>query len=83
MTIVPGVPETISRADYLRLVRSVGFETDELASLRFAYNGIYAVVYALDSDGRRFLDKTSGEPAVHTIFVRVVDPPPSFEGCAE
>lgn len=72
-TVINGVPETIQRDDYLRLVQSAGFDLPELLSLRFAHNGIYAEVFALNDDGQRFIDETSGQPATHLIFVRVVD----------
>lgn len=68
---VDGVPESISRVDYLRLIESVGFKVKDLRSLEFTTNGIYAEAYATDAEGRLIAD--GDEAAVHRVFVRVED----------
>ena len=77
---VPGVPETITREQYLGLLSAVGFEPNMLRSLEFRWDGIYAEVYATDERGARMPESggwvgdglPSDEPAVHRVFVRVV-----------
>jgi hypothetical protein len=68
---IEGVPETISRADYLRLMESVGFTPANLRELAFRPDGIYATVMVLDDTGRIVVDGT--KPATHEVYVRVVD----------
>lgn len=68
---VDAVPESISRYDYLALMRAVGFTPEDLIELRFATDGIYATVPVTDDSGRMVRD--GEEVATHTIFVKVVD----------
>lgn len=78
---LPGIPESIIRDEYLKLVESVGFDAKDLESLEFRWDGIYANVYATDEQGRRMVESggwagnglTSREPAMHRVFVRVED----------
>lgn len=67
--VIPGVPKTITRDEYLALVRAVGFQTKDLVSLEFKADGIYAEVFAKAADGNRGVDGTS--PATHRVYVRV------------
>lgn len=77
---VPGVPETIPRAAFLALVRSLGLDPELLHRLEFSVTGVYAEVFALDLDGRRYRDLRPGhedEAAMHRITIKIVeeDPP--------
>lgn len=69
--VIEGVPATITRADYTRLIEASGFTARDIVSLEFSPDGIHAVVFAKDSDGKRIID---GETlATHEVFVKVVD----------
>lgn len=69
---VPGIPETITRERYRALVEGAGFDVNELVSLRFEVNGIYAEVYATDENGRRFT--ADGKTvATHNVCIKVID----------
>lgn len=69
--IVPGVPETITREAYLSLVAATGMGPNNLVSLRFTTNGIYALAFVRDADGNMVRD--GNQAAKHRIFIRVVD----------
>lgn len=74
---IPAVPESITRADYLRLVESVGLDPKQVRSLEFRVDGIYAVVKAKNpATGKEILDYSpvgGDELAVHRIYIPVVD----------
>ena len=70
--VVPGVPDTITRADYMAWIESLGFEVKNLKSMRLEHHGIVAEVYATDDRGRWYV--IDGEnAATHTVTVRVTD----------
>lgn len=69
---VPGVPETITRDDYVAWIEALGFEAKNLKAMTLEHFGVTAVVYAVDEHGHKFT--ADGETAAtHTITVRVVD----------
>lgn len=71
-TTINGVPESISRADYLRLIESIGLNPNRLTMLEFRMDGIYADVKA--QHPVRGTDMVEGdEIATHRIYIRVVD----------
>lgn len=77
---IPGVPETITRAQYVALIESVGFKPNDLASLRFTVEGIYAEVFARNADGARIIDHSAADnddgsvaTVKHSVFIRVED----------
>lgn len=73
---IEGVPESISRAEYLNLITSVGLDPKNLKSLRFGANSITAVVFALDHTGARVLNKgNTGDPGYlkHTVIIHIKD----------
>lgn len=77
---INGIPETISRADYLGLIAGVGIDPHHVISLTFGPNSIDAVVPVLNEDGQRLLDPRLCEPdqgrwLAHTICIRVIDEP--------
>lgn len=69
---ITGVPESITRKDYLKLVRSIGIDPLDLVSLKFLQNGIYATVMLKDEKGDRYLTSENAV-ATHAIFIKVVD----------
>lgn len=70
---IPGVPEKISRSDYLRLIESVGLSIDNLISLEFGSRSITAKVYALNESGERYGTRVGGKsaPAIHSVAIEV------------
>ena len=71
---ITGIPERIARADYQRLIESVGFELDDLISLTFHANSIEATIAARDAEGHIYAEGgASNELAVHNISIPVED----------
>jgi hypothetical protein len=72
---ITSAPESITRADYIEMIRAAGFEPEDVHSLRFAIDGIYAEVFARGEDGQFCIGEIPGEdtapPAMHTVFVPV------------
>lgn len=67
------IPETIQRADYVRVIESLGLPLDNLLSLTFHSGSIDAELYALGPDGRLYREHDTDEVATHTIAIKVVD----------
>lgn len=75
---IPGIPETITRAEFLALQTAIGLPVEDVVSLEFRRDGVYAEVYAKDDNGEPLTaDKPGDEyaPAIHKVFIRVVDEP--------
>lgn len=73
---IPGVPESLTRAEYVALVEGAGFTATEVNALRFTPRGIYATLLVRNADGEQIpVDATSKKikTAKHTVFVKVVD----------
>lgn len=72
---IEGVPEYITRGQYLALFAACGFEPSQIVELRMAHEGVHALVFALDADGKRRLDFTPGEEQgghhKHRVFIPV------------
>lgn len=68
---LPGVPETITRQQYLDMIKSVGLEVENLLCLEFRPDGIYAEVYATDERGNNLVDVQSDEVVTHRVYIRV------------
>lgn len=76
----PGIPASITRNEYLDLIKALGIDTERLQylqALEFRWNVIYAELAALDDEGHMVID--GDEIAVHKIAIRVEDPE-SFHG---
>lgn len=52
---IPGVPESLTREQYLSFFTAAGIDPSNTVSLRFLPKGIEAIVWERDSEGRRFL----------------------------
>ena len=74
---IPGVPESLSREQYLSLFHGVGIDPARTLSLRFLADGVEAVVFAVDEQGKKILandheDLVAGSGwAKHTIHIPV------------
>lgn len=73
--IIEGVPEFITREDYIDLIAASGLDPNNLQDLRFSSDGIHAVVFHRDEDGARRLDNSPGATGYlkHRIFIPVRD----------
>lgn len=70
---ITGVPEKISRAEYLRLIEMTGFELGDIMSLVFHTNSIEAVVIARDAAGKCYAQPDTNDVALHHISIPVED----------
>lgn len=72
---IEGVPESISRAEYLKLISSVGLDPNNLYSLRFGGSSITAIVFARDPEtGVKVLNEgNTGDPGYlkHTVIIHI------------
>lgn len=70
MKKIEGVPESITREQYLDLMRAAGFEPDDLYSLTFRPDGIYATALPRDPETGKRIPRTetlTDEEAVKAI----------------
>jgi hypothetical protein len=65
---IEGVPEFLTRDQYLALFRSLGFVPEDISELRAAHDGVHALVFVRDADGKR---RYPG--AKHRVFIPVRD----------
>lgn len=74
---IEGVPASITRADYLRLIKGIGMDVTRVRSLELRGEGIYVAVKARrpgETSDIRTSDGYDGiECATHRVFVPVVD----------
>ncbi len=73
---IPGVPESLSREQYLSLFHGVGIDPARTLSLRFLADGVEAVVFEVDERGNKVLANDPENPdggswAKHTIHIPV------------
>jgi hypothetical protein len=69
--VLEGVPSSISHEDFLGLVRSIGLDPKNLRSLEFRNPGIYAEVFARNSEGHLIVGDDN-EIVTHKVFIPVV-----------
>ncbi|WP_307076488.1 hypothetical protein [Arthrobacter pascens] len=68
---INGIPESISREAYLSLISATGIDPGSIRKLTLTADGIYAVVFAVDGDGRKIIEPASGA-VKHTLYIPVV-----------
>jgi len=73
MKTIPGVPESLTREQYMSLVESVGFDGKYLRSLEFRIDGIYAEVFERNEKGNLVLDTKLDEPVINRVYIPVRD----------
>jgi hypothetical protein len=73
---IAGVPAVITRANYLEMIKSLGIDPDHLLEMRWGWNTITAVVFALDEEGNRYADQATMDIAKHEISIRISDDTP-------
>ncbi len=67
---IQGVPESITRQQYVDLVRAVGFDTAAVMSLEFAVDGIHAIVKER-KDGRDVIDLSRNGVVTNHVYIPV------------
>lgn len=73
---IHGVPESVPRERLLSLLRELGFEPNEVATLEFHHDGVYAEVYAHDPTREKGWRYAVGdEAATHRVCIRITDEP--------
>lgn len=70
---LPGVPESITRTEYLSLIEATGLDLKDVRKLEFRVHGIYAEVFVRNANGRMQIDDVTDEPFVHRVFIPVVE----------
>lgn len=72
---IEGVPDSIDRADYCALLAAYGFDPSCVQEIRFAHDGIHALVFEKDDQGHKILcDGRNGQAPgyrKHRIFVPI------------
>lgn len=71
MKTITAVPESIPRAQYLDLVRSLGFDPADIRKLEFRIDGIYAAVYERNDRGQLVIDKTTEDIVLNQVWIPV------------
>ena len=73
---IPGVPESITRDQFISMIRSLGLDPYRLTDLKFGYHAIVATVKAVNPEGNEYLDPFERNAlAKHTITIPIVDFP--------
>lgn len=74
---IEGVPESISRAEYLKMFTDIGLDPSNTKSLRFGANNISATVFALHPEtGKKIPNEgPTGDPGwlKHTVIIHISD----------
>lgn len=70
---IPGVPESLTRAQYASLLDAVGIDPEQTTELWFDREGIHADVIARDSHGKIIPDHKNNTYMKHRVFIPVLD----------
>jgi hypothetical protein len=62
-----GVPNSIPRKTVTAFLKHIGLDPSRCTSIELSVNGIYAEMFALDPEGRKYVE--FDEIAKHRIFV--------------
>jgi len=70
---IEGIPEYISREQYLDLFHAAGVTPDKVQELRLAPDGIHAIVFHFNDEGYRELDRQNpnGGYIKHRVFIPI------------
>lgn len=73
---IPGVPEFLTREQYLAPLRAIGIEPERLVEIRYAHDGIHALVVATLPDSlAAHVDPCRNGVHKHRVFIPVRDEP--------
>lgn len=74
---IPNVPDFITHEQYMAMFDAMGIDPQHAFEVRAAHDGVHALVFALDENGQRILDRTPSGDYVnegyrkHRIFIPV------------
>jgi len=63
---IEGVPEFLTRDQYVAIFAAFGFSPEDISELRAANDGVHALVFVRDENGRRHYPSTK-----HRVFIPV------------
>lgn len=74
---IEGVPESVSRAEYLKMFTDIGLDPSDVCSLRFGANSITAIVFAKHPETGKWVlnEGPGGDPGFlkHTVIIHIKD----------
>lgn len=70
---IHGVPEFLTREQWVNMFRQYGFTPELTKELTFTHDGVRAVVFDVDEHGRKHLDLDGSGYAKHRVFIPVRD----------
>lgn len=68
---IEGVPEFITYDQYLALFEACGVKPQQVIELRMAADGVHALVFALDENGKRRINPHGPSSYKHRIFIPI------------
>lgn len=69
---IPGVPESLTRAQFLAIFEAINVDPNETTDLRLAPNGISVTVVARTPNGQLAIDQNNSV-IKHSVFIPVRD----------
>lgn len=73
MKQIQGIPESITREQYLAMISAAGFDVNDLRRLEFRMDGIYADVMERSDKGHPVVDEQRNEVVVNQVYIPVKD----------
>lgn len=67
---IDGVPEYLTREQFAQMFSQFGFDPHFIKEMRFAPDGVHAIVYDKDESGKRYLAERQGY-AKSRVFIPV------------
>ncbi|QDG65848.1 hypothetical protein NIBR502772_06120 [Pseudarthrobacter sp. NIBRBAC000502772] len=71
--VIEGVPESITRAAYIKLFESIGIDPRQTLEISLKADGVYATVFALNEESIRTIDNAGNGFNKHIIYIPVKD----------
>ena len=72
---IPGIPEYLTRDQWAAMFEQFGFDPMNLVEVRFAPDGVHALVASDREDGAGYFDRQAGKPIRSRIYIPVRDEP--------
>lgn len=71
---IEGIPEFLTREHYLGLLAAVGLDPHRISEIRYASDGVHALVFELDEQGRKkYHPGKPGGAHKHRVFIPIRD----------
>lgn len=68
---IGGIPDYITHETYIEMIRHYGFDPENLHSMTFEPDGVYAIVFALDENGKRIPHPRHNSSRKNEVFIPV------------